>query len=183
MDSPTEPKMRELLSSIKWASVHCNKPIQIHSISYGNPQPPCVARGVGLTAGIVKGRCKFSLTTATNLNPIHLRIHIKGPENEHCEEIITDICESSKVNVLKKRTNRLERLKYMIYSMLRWQSQRVESHDISNASLTDGMRMSFEYQCVAPGYFIVSYIPVKEGIHSIFIYWDHLAIAETPFKS
>ena len=185
LDSHSEHKMKELLTLIKWASTHVHK--QPDTITRnGNVRPLCTARGTGLAAGIVNKRCKFSITTSANLNRIHLRIRIKGPGNQRCEEVITDLRQNSPRNSRNHRPNLLESIKFMTYSMLKRSistNSAESSQDSFDIPLSDVLRIPIEYQCITPGHFITSYIPRQEGVYEICIFWDHAQIPDSPFKA
>lgn len=195
-DKRTEKKIFLFISTLKWASETKTKhELKISGLnSLVQPVSCCTVQGSGLKAGVVGRKMKFSVSISNVFGMVDLFLQLKGPRNEVYSEKIVSLHQSSD-SILKKNRNKVVKrvnadhkvtqgdARVLAYiedghgnTYVRWKNViQYGAHAIYNA-------FDFNCTCSKEGSFVMSFVPVSAGIHTLSIRWQEKHVDGSPFK-
>lgn len=191
-DQTTEPKIRQLLTFIKWASAktedgaaHGTSKRRAYipsSESIDRMTKSCSVKGNGLMMGVVGKRCKFYIYTEPHAM-LDLHIEIKGPRNEICSEKIMSIYPTRRMSQLLNAADvnvaTSNEVKYVDDGKgnAYFRQKSIENMD------EEEKKIPFDYQCLGKGKYLVSYVPRSSGEHKVSVVSHGNQIPGSPFTA
>lgn len=186
-----EPKLLRYVSMIKWAAE--SGQIRRRDHDEKNEQARKMTsfsiKGSGIVSGIVGRKARFSISVADVLGMFHLGVDIKGPKNEVYSEQIISLHQSKEIMIGAYQTQPKQGrfasidnhvMEYMEDGVgntyVRWKNLKLLG-DSSSISV-----IPFNCQCTGDGAFLMTYLPISTGIHTISIKWQNAHIEGSPFK-
>ncbi|XP_062606565.1 uncharacterized protein LOC134268341 [Saccostrea cucullata] len=190
-DYTIEPKLLKYVSMIKWASENNRIIKKQNDVNSENPakMTTFTVKGSGIVSGVVGRKSRFSLTVSDVVGMFLLGVDIKGPKNEVYSEQIISLHQSKEIMIgayqTQPKQGRLASIdnhvmEYMEDAVgntyVRWKNLKLLG-DSSAVSV-----IPFNCQCTGEGTFLMTYLPISTGIHTVSIKWQNFHIEGSPFK-
>ncbi|XP_061180776.1 uncharacterized protein LOC133189418 [Saccostrea echinata] len=190
-DNTIEPKLLKYVSMIKWASENSRTKEHHKDVNSENPSKMTsfTVKGSGIVSGVVGRKARFSLTVSDVVGMFLLGVDIKGPKNEVYSEQIISLHQSKEIMIGAYQTQQKQRrlasidnhvMEYMEDAVgntyVRWKNLKLLG-DSSTVSV-----IPFNCQCTGERTFLMTYLPISTGIHTVSIKWQNLHIDGSPFK-
>lgn len=186
-----EPKLLRYVSMIKWAAESSQIRRRDHDekSEQARKMTTFSIKGSGIVSGIVGRKARFSISAADVLGMFHLGVDIKGPKNEVYSEQIISLHQSKEIMIgayqTQPKQGRFASIDNHVMeyvedgvgnTYVRWKNLKLLG-DSSSISV-----IPFNCQCTGDGAFLMTYLPISTGIHTISIKWQNVHIEGSPFK-
>nr|XP_022303156.1 uncharacterized protein LOC111110820 isoform X2 [Crassostrea virginica] len=189
-DASAETVILKYVSMLKWASENSrSRRFKDVNNEHHVKVTSFTVKGSGIVSGVVGRKARFSLSVADVMGMFHLGIDIKGPKNEVYSEQIISLHQSKEIMIGAYQTqpqkgrfasidNRV--MEYMEDAVgntyVRWKNLKLLGDSCSISVIP------FNCQCTGKDTFLMTYLPISTGIHTISIKWQNMHIEGSPFK-